>query len=244
MTMLVDGRDLAISGRLHPTALTLEASRLTCLVGPNGSGKTSLLRALAGVGGTAGAVRIRGEDPRGLPPSRRERLLSYLPASRDIHWPVPGRDLVALGLTRPDPVAIGRVLALLDIAGLADRPVDTLSTGERTRFLIARTLVASPRLLLLDEPAANLDPRWQLLVLEAVAAEVRAADRAALVAIHDLDLAGRFADRLIVMDGGHIALDGPPAEVLADDRLGQIFGIARADGAWQVRRTADPRSSR
>ena len=97
MSALVQAAGLALPGRLGETALTLEAGELTCLVGPNGSGKTSLLHALAGIGGPSGSVLIDGSDPRGLPPGRRQLLYSYLPASRDISWPLTAQDLIALG---------------------------------------------------------------------------------------------------------------------------------------------------
>ena len=119
---------------------------------------------------------------------------------------------------------------------LLDRRVDTLSTGERSRVLIARALAPRPRLLLLDEPTANLDPLWQIRLMELVRAELSGADRAALVAIHDLDAAARYADRIIVMDKGRIAAEG-----LDGPHVAEIFGIERVDGRWQaVRPPADP----
>ena len=231
MTSLVEARGLSLPGRLLETDMALSAGELVCLVGPNGSGKTSLLHALAGIGAPAGAVRIAGEDPRRQPPARRARLLAYLPATRELRWPLPARDLVALG--GADPQEAARAMADLDLAEVAARRIDRLSTGERSRVLIARALAPRPRLLLLDEPTANLDPLWQIRLMDLLRRDLRNGGQAALVAIHDLDAAARFADRLLVMDGGRIAAEGAPGEVFAGRSIERIFGIVRRGGEWR-----------
>lgn len=231
MSALLSARGVSLPRRLPPTDLEVAAGTLVALVGPNGSGKTSLLHALAGIGGPAGEVRIASEDPRRLPPARRRRLLTYLPAGRDVAWPVTARDLIALALEgEGSNEAVDAVLAELALAPFADRRVDRLSTGERSRILLARALVPRPKLLLLDEPAANLDPAWQLRLMALLQARARGG-AALIVAMHDLDLAGRFADRLIVMHKGRIEADGAPAELLAGPVVPKVFGIER-DGAW------------
>jgi iron complex transport system ATP-binding protein len=228
---LVEAHGLALPGRLQPTDLRLEAGTLTALVGPNGSGKTSLLHALAGVGGAAGEVEIAGEAAHALPPARRPRFFTYLPAARELRWPLAARDLIALG--GATDAEIEASIAALELEAVAARRIDELSTGERSRVLIARALATRPRLLLLDEPIANLDPLWQIRLMELVRREVARADRAALVAMHDLDAAGRYADRLIVMSGGRIAADGPPCDVLVSDVIPRVFGVERRAGFWQ-----------
>ena len=112
MRATVDASSLALPGRLEESSIALQAGQLACLVGPNGSGKTSLLHALAGIGGPLGEVRIDGIDPKALGPKQRMRLLSYLPASRDVRWPLTARDLVALGCAGPEDQA--RIPQLLD----------------------------------------------------------------------------------------------------------------------------------
>jgi iron complex transport system ATP-binding protein len=251
MTALLQACQVALAGRLRPTALRMEAAELVCLIGPNGSGKTSLLHGLARVGGASGEVRIDGARPEALPPAARRRLLSFLPASRDAAWPLAVRDLVRLGANDSEAE---EALAALDLTSFADRRIDRLSTGERSRVLIARALAPRPRLLLLDEPVANLDPLWQLKLMDRLR-EAVAAGQGAIVAMHDLDLAARYADRLVLMARGEIVAEGEPSAILGSPRLEEAFGIRRVDGEWRAlpspppdgrdfSRSADPRSSR
>ena len=169
-------------------------------------------------------VAVDGVDPRALGPAERPRAFTYLPASRDLPWPLLARDLIALGGGGPvDGLELDTVL---------DRRVDTLSTGERGRVLIARALAPKPKLLLLDEPTANLDPLWQLRLMDLLRAELAGQERAALVAIHDLDAAQRFADRILVMDKGRIVAEG-----LEGPHVASVFGIEKLAGQWRpVRR--------
>jgi len=228
---------LALANRLQPLSLEIEPGALVCLVGPNGSGKTSLLHALAGIGAPAGRVEIAGVEVGRAPRAQRTGLLSFLPASREIHWPLAGRDAIAL--SGASVAQVEAVIDLLDLGTLANRRMDRLSTGERSRILIARALAPEPALLLLDEPTANLDPLWQLRLLDLLGG------RTALVAMHDLDAALANADRLIVMNEGRVAADGPPEEVMAGPAIGAVFGIERANGRWRpLRPGADPRSLR
>ncbi|HEX9965682.1 MAG TPA: ABC transporter ATP-binding protein [Allosphingosinicella sp.] len=229
MTALLEAAGAALAGRLRPTDLRMEGPELVCLIGPNGSGKTSLLHALARVGGATGEVRIDGISPDRLGPARRRRLLSFLPASREVAWPLAARDLVRLGC---GDCEADEAMADLDLAGFAERRVDRLSTGERSRVLIARALAPRPRLLLLDEPVANLDPLWQLKLMERLRDAV-GRGQGAIVAMHDLDLAARWSDRLVLMEGGAVAAQGEPGAVLASSRLEQAFGIRRVDGEWR-----------
>jgi iron complex transport system ATP-binding protein len=240
---LVEASRVAITGRLHPLDLKLEAGTLTALIGPNGSGKTSLLHALARIGTTGGTVRIAGQELSRSPPAGRAQLLSFLPASRDLPWAISARDLV--GLSGADAAAIDAAIDRLEVSHFTGRPANQLSTGERSRVLIARALAPAPRLLLLDEPTANLDPLWQIRLMELLREELEGQERVALVAMHDLDSAGTYADRLIVMDRGRPVADGSPEEVLASPIIAQVFGIQRDGVLWRpVRPMADPRSSR
>jgi len=218
--MILEARALSLPGRLTGASLDIGGGELVGLVGPNGSGKTSLLHALAGIGRPSGTMLLDGVDPRTLDPSQRPAWLTYLPATRDVAWPLLARDLIALGGGGP--------VAGLELDALLDRRVDTLSTGERSRVLIARALAPRPKLLLLDEPTANLDPLWQIRLMERIRAEVSDGGRAALVAMHDLDSAAHHADRILVMDRGRIAAEG-----LDGPHVAAIFGVERVSGRWQ-----------
>ena len=230
--MMLQASRLSLPGRLFDGSLAIAAGQLVCLVGPNGSGKTSLLHALAGIGASGGTMKLEGIDPRRLGPSAKPRQMTYLPATRDVTWPMSAADLIALG-------GQGREIPELELAPLLDRRVDSLSTGERSRVLIARALTPEPRLLLLDEPTANLDPLWQFRLMTLLKAETRRRQCIALIAIHDLDLAEHYADRILVMNDGRIAAEG-----LRGPHMAQIFGIERVAGRWApVSSSAGPQSS-
>ena len=241
MTSLVEARGLHVAGRLAPTDLHVQAGEFLGLIGPNGSGKTTLLRALAGIEGE-GEVLIDGQRPGAAPPARRMRLLSFLPASRDLVWPIPARDVIALGLRDADSRRADELLEMLELQDLARRPVNSLSTGERSRVLLARAMAAKPRLLLLDEPLSNLDPYWVLRTLDMLKTMLAAERCAAIVSLHDLGQVERF-DRLLVLERGRVAADAAPQQVIAGAELARIFRIERNGVGWSVRRPEDRRSS-
>ena len=243
MSALLDARALSLATRLVPTDLLVAHPQLVCLVGPNGSGKTSLLHALSGIGPAGGRVAIDGVDARAAPPAERRRLFAFVPATREMLWPLTVRDVAALGLDAKDE-AIDAALEELALTAFSNRRVDRLSTGERSRVLIARAMAARPRLLLLDEPVANLDPLWQLRLMEMLRDHVRARGQGAIVALHDLDLAARYADRLIVMNDGRIAADGDPREVIAGPCIPAVFGIERSAEGWRPAGSFSPSADR
>jgi iron complex transport system ATP-binding protein len=240
MTALV-AQGLALPHRLRATDLSIEGGQLVALVGPNGGGKTSLLRALAGVEDAQGEVRINGEPIAGLAEARRRTLLAFLPASRELGWPIATRDVIALGLATRAEARIAALLDLFELGALADRPINRLSTGERTRVLLARAMAASPKLLLLDEPFANLEPYW-VLRLAMILRDLAQDGTLVLVALHDLGQLERFDRAWLVADGA-VQMDEAPADLVASERFEQIFRIIAADRGWTIR-PADRQSSR
>jgi iron complex transport system ATP-binding protein len=242
MTPLLSARGVAIEGRLAPTDLDVGFGELIALVGPNGGGKTSLLRGLAGIEGRADRISIAGEALEAAPPARRPKLLGFLPASRDIAWPISARDVIALG-GAPDQRRVSELVERLELAPFVSRPVNSLSTGERARVLLARALASRPKLLLLDEPLSNLDPYWVLSIFDLLRETVATGTCSAIVSLHDLAVAERF-DRLVLMNGGRVTSSGTPGDVLVSRDLAAAFRIERSGAEWRIRRPEGPQSSR
>lgn len=238
---MIVARALAFDRRLFPTDLQLAGGQAVALIGPNGGGKTSLLRTLACVHGAGGTVEIDGHVVRSASSAHRRRLVGLLPASRSLHWPIAVRDVIALGLDRPDPGRVAELVDALELRPLAERPADQLSTGERARVLMARVLASRPALLLLDEPLANLDPYWALRFLDLINAE---ASRGAtvVVALHDLAQIARF-DRVLLVNEGRLLRDETPAQLLAAPAFEEVFRVIKSDGGFAISPTAGRRSS-
>jgi len=237
--MRLEARALAVRLGTRPVLtdvdLAVAPGALTVVVGPNGAGKSTLLRALAGlVAPSTGAVLADGRPLHALDRLARARAVAYLPQGGGISWPLPVAEVAALGrlphgerveaLPEAGRAAVAAALADLDLAGLADRPATELSGGERARALLARALATQAPVLLADEPVAALDPRHQLGVLRLL--RERAGAGAAIVAVmHDLALAARFADRIVVMADGRVVAQGEPAAVLTPERLAATFRV-------------------
>jgi iron complex transport system ATP-binding protein len=219
----------------------LKRGEIAGLIGPNGAGKSTLLKAVVGAGPLhAGEARLNGQLVSSYPPRERARHMAYLPQERRVEWRLPVRDVVLLGryphhagFGGPTPAcreAAARAMAQVGVEALADRPATTLSAGERARVLLARALAVEAPVLLADEPIAALDPRHQIHVMEILRERARAGD-GVLVVLHDLPLAARFMDRLILISRGEVAADGAPEAVLSKDNLTSVYGVNALKGS-------------
>jgi iron complex transport system ATP-binding protein len=229
---------LAYPGRivLDGIDLTVPDGRITAVVGPNGGGKSTLLRALSGIARpAAGEVTLDGIGLRRIPPKRLARRLAMLPQSPVVPTGVSVEALVRRGRhphqrflapwSAGDQAAVDAALARTDLTELRARPVDQLSGGQRQRAWIALALAQRTEYLLLDEPTTFLDLRYQLDLLDLLA-ELNEEDGATLVLVlHDLAQAARYAHHLVVVHDGRIAAAGPPPEVLTERLVGEVFGV-------------------
>ena len=220
----LDGREV-----LSSVDLTVLPGEVVALVGPNGAGKTSLIRVLAGaLALTSGETRLEGRLLADFSPRERAARLAWLPQDRRIAWNMPAVEVAALGAPfLSGPEARDRALAALmkiDAGHLAARGVAEMSGGERARVLFARFLATEAPVLLADEPAAGLDPDAQLLVMDVLRRRAEGG-AAVLVSLHDLSLAARHADRVVVVDQGRIAADAAPREALSDVVMRRVFGV-------------------
>lgn len=216
-------------------SLTLTPGRLVGLIGPNGAGKSTLLRLLSGLlSPAAGAVCLEGSNLSGLPPEQIARRLARVPQTPPGELDFSVLEVALMGRYAHNPgwqesTADRRfamdALAQTGTAHLADRLYSTLSGGERQRVIVARALVQEPRVLLLDEPTASLDLQHQIEVLEVVRRLTAERGLASIAAIHDLSLAARYCDQLLMLHGGKAVSAGRPDEVLCAESLRRVFGV-------------------
>jgi iron complex transport system ATP-binding protein len=239
VTARLEGRGLSVrhgsAKALDGVDVALRAGELVALVGPNGSGKSTLLRVLLGAQrASSGAVSLDGVPLATIPPRVRARSLTMVVEGSPSDFAMQVRELVSLGripfegrlggTTREDEAAVSEAMAMTDVTHLADRTIDTLSAGELQRAHLARAFAQRAPIVLLDEPTANLDPLHQLEAMALLRGFV-ARGGAAIVALHDLSLAARTCDRVVVLQKGRVRADGPPATVLAPELLAEVFRV-------------------
>lgn len=219
-------------------SLDVRAGEFHAVLGPNGSGKTTLVRAALGlVRPVAGVAEVLGRPGHGWPRRELARVVGVLPQREDNLFPQRVRETVLLGryphlsllgaVGATDRAAVERALVACDALDLADRWLWTLSGGEYQRVRLARALAQEPRLLVLDEPTASLDLRHEMELFELVRTQVDAHGLAALMITHHVNLAARFADRVLLLTEGRPAGAGAPGDVLTRDAAERVF-------AWPV----------
>lgn len=225
------GRRMVLEG----ISAQIDAGSLIGIVGPNGAGKSTLVRAVAGlIPRLAGMIRIDEELVEQIAGNELARRLAYLPQGQTLHWPLSVTRLVALGrlphlaplsrVSSRDMDIVQDAMRRADVLHLADRNALELSGGERARVLLARALAVGAAGLVADEPLASLDPGHQIDVMDLLHRE--ACGGALVVAVlHDLTLAARYCDRLLLIDQGRLVADGAPAQVLTAETLAAVYGV-------------------
>ncbi|AEI37838.1 MAG: ABC transporter ATP-binding protein [Zymomonas mobilis subsp. pomaceae] len=240
MTKLV-AKDLLVKAGHSPDALSVlgdcvfKGGSLTGMIGPNGAGKTTFLKGLAGlIAPSKGSVYFDNVDITTMPSRLRARHIAYLPQGQMIQSRVVGRHLISLGrlaygrslnqINATDKTAIDYAIRVTEVGAFVDRPVSSLSGGERARVLLARALAVEADILLADEPLAALDPGYAMQMMEILRKEA-CQGRIVIVALHDLTLAARYCDKLILWNKGQIIADSDPESVLTEKHLATIYHI-------------------
>jgi iron complex transport system ATP-binding protein len=241
VSIAAEGLSVSLAGTrvIDDLSVSLGGGALIGVVGPNGAGKSTLARALLGLlVPDAGRVTIDGDDVATLPSATVAKRVAYLPQAYAVHWPLSVERLVGLGrlphlgpfsrITQADQAAIDAAMHDTGTAHLADRTATELSGGERARVMLARALATGAPALIADEPLTSLDPGHQLEIMALLKDRARAG-ALVVVVLHDLGIAARFCDRLLLIDHGQLKADGPPRSVLTDAALAETYAIT----AWR-----------
>ncbi len=221
---------------VHEFSATVKPGDWLCLIGPNGAGKSSILRAITGLASHSGDVSVDGSPLKLRSPRRRAELVAYVPQSPSLPAEMSAFDYVLLGRnpyisyfgteTAHDRSMVANVLGRLDMLDFADRSLGSLSGGEQQRLVIARALAQEAPILLLDEPTSSLDIGHQQQALELVDRLRHEHGLTVISAMHDLTLAGLYADRLALLHEGHMVMSGTAAQVLRAETLAEFYGVS------------------
>ena len=241
---MLEARDITfrVGGRalLSGVSVRFEPGRLHLVIGPNGAGKSTLIKVLARLlRPQKGSVEYDGDDVRRASEAELARRRAVLSQAVEVAFPLTVREVVMMGRhphfgSRPGPAdekIVDELMEFFDVKEFDGRNYQTLSGGERQRVNFARVLAqlwrpgASPRYLFLDEPLTFLDIRHQIEFMKKVRAFADASDVVTVGVVHDLNLAARFADQLVLLDRGRVVAAGSPADVLTHDRIREVFGV-------------------
>lgn len=228
-------RQRAGAAALEQLTLRVDRGEMVALLGPNGSGKSTLLRVLSGVARpSSGQALLQDVDCAALPAAERARRLAFVPQRVQVELPFTAREVVMmgraphqgrLGIERArDAEVVLDAMRAMRVERLGDRRLGELSGGEAQRVMLAQALAQEPEVLLLDEPTSHLDIGFQVEIMELLFALHRDRTLTVLVSMHDLNLAGLFFRRLVVMRAGRVMADGAPAEVLTAELLREVYG--------------------
>ncbi|HGG65506.1 MAG TPA: ABC transporter ATP-binding protein [Rhodobacteraceae bacterium] len=225
ISVAYDGRTI-----LDRIGMGLEQGTFTALVGPNGTGKSTLLKSIAGLIPAKGQAALAG---RVLNQNEKLKTVAYMPQDTGAQSSLTVLEVVLLGRLQSLGMRIGddireqaiAALGRFHLEALQDRPIGAISGGQRQLVFLAQSLFRAPKVLLLDEPTAALDLRHQLIVLDRIRATCADSGMIAMAAMHDLSLAARFADRIVFLNGGMICADGAPDKVLNPEILQQVYGV-------------------
>jgi iron complex transport system ATP-binding protein len=218
---------------LSGVSLGLAPGEVLAVLGPNGAGKSTLLRCLAGTLTPLGRVELAGRALADIPPAERARLLAFVPQHIPPRLPLTVFETVLMGRRpylswRPRPEdleAVWEALGLLGLTSLAGREFGEISGGQRQKVALARALAQHSRVLVMDEPTSSLDLKHQMEVMALLCALAEEHDTGVVLAVHDLNLAARFAHRALLMHRGTVFADGPPEAVLTEDSIRTVYGV-------------------
>jgi len=220
---------------LNDINLSIGTSELTCILGPNGVGKSTLMYCMNKLlEPTSGSVTIDGKDVKEIPLGDMAKIMSFVPHAEEAVFSMSVMDTVLMGrhphsglnITVKDMRIAAENIKLLGIEGLAMREFDELSAGQHQRVMIARGLTQEPQFLLLDEPTANLDVKYQMLVMKLLKDIAKIKKIAVVVICHDLNVTSMYADRIVLLGpGGRIYADGKSDEVLTEEMIKTVYGI-------------------
>lgn len=239
-TLAISGLSTGYSGRMIIPGLTLPAiaaGQVVSLIGPNAAGKTTLLRALAGLQSAGGSVRLGERELLSLPLADHAKLVTYMPQSLPQKVALTVLEGV-IGAVRaspindagtPDSALVGMAMDVVERVGighLAMAGLDSLSGGQRQLASLAQALVRAPQVLLLDEPISALDLHYQLRVMKLVRDLARERGMIIVMVLHDLAIAARWSDRIVVLNRGEIAADGPPADAITEQVLADVYRVS------------------
>ena len=220
---------------LRGVGLSVEPGEMVGLIGPNGAGKSTLLKTLCGIQQpSAGVVRLEGRLLSELGREELARNVAYLQQAARVEWPLSVQRIVELGRipyqnfwagqSKEDEAIVERAMEVAEVTAYRNRQVTTLSGGEQTLVMLARIFAGEPKLILADEPVAALDPYHQLHVMELLREHAQG-DNGVVVILHDLSLAARFCDRLVLLNHGTLYTEGEPSSVLSNEYLSDVYGV-------------------